>query len=90
MPKRKSIVNGTLGPAENQTEDPKRNDYEQQRLESLIARGDIKLTDSAADARAADDSFLKYSNHVVGYHLGLIRKKKGTKTTEFSGDCLLS
>lgn len=51
-------------------------DYEQQHLEQLISNGSVKLTDSSATVKDMDDIFDNFSNSVVGYHLGQLRKKK--------------
>lgn len=51
-------------------------ELEQKRLQDLLDNGTLNVTDSAAKAKSSDEMFEKFSNNVIGYHMGLLRKRK--------------
>lgn len=52
-------------------------DSEQRHLEQLLNDGSLRLTDPSSKVKDFDDDlFYNYRNNVIGYHLGLLRKKK--------------
>lgn len=56
-------------------------DLEQNRLQKLLDKGTVSVNDSAAKVKDQDEFFDKFSNNVVGYHLGILRKKSKKKST---------
>lgn len=56
---------------------------EQNKLQQLIDAGVMSVSDSAAKAKDKDPMFKDFSNSVIGYHLGLLRKNKCKKLTIF-------
>lgn len=51
-------------------------EVEQKRLKDLLDEGTLSIYDSAVKAKDMDEMFEKFSNNVIGYHLGQLRKKK--------------
>ncbi|KAJ6647692.1 hypothetical protein Bhyg_02915 [Pseudolycoriella hygida] len=48
---------------------------EKSALQKLIDTGALTVNDCASKVKACDSTFNNFSNNVIGYHLGIIRKK---------------
>ncbi|KAJ6642940.1 hypothetical protein Bhyg_07896, partial [Pseudolycoriella hygida] len=60
----------------SQSRAPRWSESETQRLKDYLEDGKINLYDSASQIKSQDDIFSQFSNSVVGYHMGLLRKRK--------------
>lgn len=51
------------------------------RLEELLNDGSLKVNDTGAKVKELDVHFVKFSNQMIGHHLGLLKKKKRKRLT---------